>query len=69
MKNYTHFIDYNKYQGKFHETGTFKTCDLINSIGLHHHQPECIMKLATIEFHPPKKYRLTKLIRNNHLCH
>jgi len=24
MKNYTQFIDYNKYQGEFHETGTFK---------------------------------------------
>lgn len=31
MKNYTHFIDYNIYQGKFHETCTFKTCDLITA--------------------------------------
>jgi len=43
MLNYTHFIDYNTYQGRFHDTDT--------------------------EFHPPKKHRLTKLIRNNHLCH
>jgi len=21
------------------------------------------------EFHPPKKHRLTKIIRNNHVCH